>query len=232
MRTPAARARERAHERFRAFVLDDAFPCIGARSALLRGDYHFGLYADLASPEATRALAADLARYVATLPERAGGFTTFVASFRGPLALDEGEFETLLWRQLQALHDHDEGSEWDPSVSADPASPEFAFSFAGQAFFVVGLHGGGSRLARRYGEPTLVLNPHPQFRRLRAAGRFTKLQALIRERDLALQGSLNPNLSDFGSVSEARQYAGRAVEAGWRCPFHARQPASQEEAQP
>jgi FPC/CPF motif-containing protein YcgG len=39
-------------------------------------------------------------------------------------------------------------------------------------------------------------------------------------RDLRLQGSLNPNLSDFGKKSDARQYSGRAVEANWKCPFH------------
>ncbi|MEP6902345.1 MAG: YqcI/YcgG family protein, partial [Actinomycetota bacterium] len=31
----------------------------------------------------------------------------------------------------------------------------------------------------------------------------------------------NPNLSDFGTQSEARQYSGRAVEHEWKCPFHA-----------
>jgi hypothetical protein len=37
-----------------------------------------------------------------------------------------------------------------------------------------------------------------------------------------LQGSLNPNLADFGEQSEARQYSGRATEADWVCPFHRR----------
>jgi FPC/CPF motif-containing protein YcgG len=44
----------------------------------------------------------------------------------------------------------------------------------------------------------------------------------VREREIALQGSLNPNLADFGERSEARQYSGRAVEDQWRCPFHRR----------
>jgi len=35
-----------------------------------------------------------------------------------------------------------------------------------------------------------------------------------------VQGSLNPNLADFGERSEARQYSGREVEEHWRCPFH------------
>jgi FPC/CPF motif-containing protein YcgG len=35
-----------------------------------------------------------------------------------------------------------------------------------------------------------------------------------------VQGTLNPNLADFGERSESRQYSGREVEEGWRCPFH------------
>jgi FPC/CPF motif-containing protein YcgG len=145
----------------------------------------------------------------------------FVAVFRGPIAADEIAFEQRLWRQLQHLHELDElGTAWDPGVSDDPESSQFSFSFGGRALFVVGMHPAASRLARRFHRPTLVFNPRAQFERLRAEGKFERLRERVRERDLALQGSLNPNLADFGEQSEARQYSGRAVEAEWRCPFH------------
>jgi FPC/CPF motif-containing protein YcgG len=64
-----------------------------------------------------------------------------------------------------------------------------------------------------------VFNPHAQFERLRSAGHFERLQRAIRDREMALQGSLNPNLADFGELSEARQYSGRPTESEWRCPF-------------
>ena len=86
-------------------------------------------------------------------------------------------------------------------------------------FFVIGLHPASSRRARQFPWPTLVFNAHKQFDRLKADGRYPKMQAAIRVREMAWQGSLNPNLSDFGARSEARQYAGRAVEDNWRCPF-------------
>jgi hypothetical protein len=35
----------------------------------------------------------------------------------------------------------------------------------------------------------------------------------------ALRGGSAPNPEDVGAVTEARQYSGRAVEEGWRCPF-------------
>ena len=61
-----------------------------------------------------------------------------------------------------------------------------------------------------------------QFERLREQNQFERLRETVRARDYKLQGSLNPNLSNFGESSEARQYSGRAVEEGWRCPFSAR----------
>ena len=64
----------------------------------------------------------------------------------------------------------------------------------------------------------MVLNSNLQFNALKSDGRYTQLQKIIRERDAALQGSINPNLADFGESSEARQYAGRAVESDWECP--------------
>jgi FPC/CPF motif-containing protein YcgG len=46
------------------------------------------------------------------------------------------------------------------------------------------------------------------------------MQRATRKRDIALQGSLNPNLADFGTAPETRQYSGRPVGPDWRCPFH------------
>ncbi|MDQ6747348.1 MAG: YqcI/YcgG family protein [Candidatus Dormibacteraeota bacterium] len=37
---------------------------------------------------------------------------------------------------------------------------------------------------------------------------------------MRLQGSLNPNLSNYGDRPESRQYSGRAVGDAWRCPMH------------
>jgi FPC/CPF motif-containing protein YcgG len=83
------------------------------------------------------------------------------------------------------------------------------------------MHPESSRIARKFRWPTLVFNPHEQFEQLRVDGKWKRLQHTIRERDLQLQGSINPMLSDFGEATEARQYAGRAVAANWRAPFQA-----------
>jgi FPC/CPF motif-containing protein YcgG len=65
----------------------------------------------------------------------------------------------------------------------------------------------------------LVFNPHEQFEAMRGSGGMERIQRLIRERDRDLQCSTNPNLSDYGSAPESRQYSGRRVDDQWRCPF-------------
>ncbi len=149
--------------------------------------------------------------------DRSAGFASLVAVFRATDVVDESEFETLLWRQLELLHEAD-GRPWDPRVSDDPANPHFAFSVGGTAFFVVGLHPESSRIARRTPLPTLVFNLHEQFEELRGSDRFDRMRDTIRRRDGALQGSLNPMVADHGRSSEARQYSGRAVPADWEAP--------------
>jgi FPC/CPF motif-containing protein YcgG len=149
-------------------------------------------------------------------------YATFVAIFKGPQQTSELQFEELFWQQLRRLHELDAAHfDWDPNVRSDPGDPHFSFSFGGQALYVIGLHGNSSREARRFPWPALVFNPHEQFERLRADGKWKRMQETIRARDIELQGSTNPMLSDFGVESEARQYSGRAVEANWRAPFKA-----------
>ena len=147
-----------------------------------------------------------------------GDLVSFVACFRGPVPESEREFEALLWGALQHLHDRD-AEPWAEGVAAEPENPHFAFSVAGTAFFVVGLHPAASRVARRAPVPTLVFNLHEQFERIREDGRYQRMRDTIRRRDTELQGSLNPMVSDHGETSEARQYAGRAVPPGWTPPF-------------
>jgi hypothetical protein len=168
--------------------------------------------------EAAGDLARDLAAFAAE-PEPDRGYRSFAAVFGGDAPPDEVTFEAHLWDTLGALHDHD-GAPWDPSVSADPDSPAFSFSFAGRAFYVIGMHPNASRPGRRFARPTLLFNLHEQFERLRAEGRYTRVRGVIRDRDRALAGTTNPMMEDFGTRSEARQYSGRAVGADWRCPFH------------
>jgi len=209
---------------FAAFIQSDAFPCVGAKSALvLEG---------LAVVEAGRFTSgehdAKIHEALTQFGQRAAGDNTGLASFaclfsRGP-RLSEAEFEAALWARAQGLHDIDaaSGAKWADGVSREPESPDFSFSVGGVAYFVVGLHPGASRAARRFCRPALIFNPHDQFERLRADGRYYKMQSIIREREIARHGSINPMLSDFGSGREAAQYSGRHVGETWTCPLKVR----------
>lgn len=216
---------QRIREAFRAFVGDARFPCLAAKTTLGHAE-HLCVYGVLGSAPVSDALAADLGRFARQARPAGNRLTAFVAVFTGRPPASERAFERRLWAQLQLLHERDDpATGWDPAVSADPDDPRFSFSFAGTAFFVVGLHPRSSRLARRFRSPALVFNPHAQFERLRREGRFERLRDRIRARDIALQGRINPTLSDFGERSEAEQYSGRDTSEGpWRCPFHRRTP--------
>ena len=218
---PAVAMADEVHSAFKAFLHDPDFPCLGAKSIVNQESYRFGLYEELASPESTAQLAADLYAFIAERPSIVGDFTSFIACFRAPKIVTPEEFETHLWDQLQALHKIDANHhEWAEGVSSDPDDPHFSFSFGGHDFFIVGLSPESPRWARRFPWPALVFNDHAQFERLRQEHRFDRLRGMIRARDEHLHGSPNEMLSDFGAHSEARQYAGRNVDPGWRCPVH------------
>jgi len=211
-------------ERFRAFIQERDFPCVGAKSALAHGDLHTLLARDITSAWDDLRIYAALRDFIAAYRRRPGPFQSLAVIFGNREPMDEAAFEQALWARAQSLSDKDGslGQAYDPRVSADTEDPRFSLSFAGEAFFIVGMHPGASRPARRFEAPVLVFNPHDQFERLRAADRYETLRAAIIARDVALAGSPNPMLARFGEESEARQYSGRAVSPDWKCPFRAR----------
>lgn len=197
------------------------YPCLGARSVFRRDAVTSVVLEDLTdtSPDGSLDWLGALLREYASQVDPTGDLVSFVACFRRGAGDDETAFESALWGALQHLHDHD-GRPWADGVSDDPVDPHFAFSVDGTAFFVVGLHPHASRIARRAPVPTLVFNLHEQFERLRRDGRYGRMRDTIRRRDTDLQGTPNPMALDHGESSEARQYSGRAVPAGWSPPFH------------
>ncbi len=213
-------------EAFRTFIGKAGFPCVGAKAALSRGQMRILVARSLTSAWDDMRIYPALLAFAARYRAQPDLFQSFAVVFEGPDGRDPGRlseeaFERHLWERLQSLADKDAwlGHPWDERVAADPGNPHFSVSFAGEAFFVVGLHPGASRPARRFSSPALVFNPRRQFEQLREAGRYERLRAAILERDVALAGSVNPMLARHGEVSEARQYSGRSVGEGWRCPF-------------
>lgn len=204
---------------FANHVNDRQFPCLAAKTALAReqltevegGDIRCGRLDGL------------LAKEIAAFAQRRKAdhvFHSLVIHFPDTPPLDEIGFEKHLFERLEGIHHVDrERFAWDPSVSADPSSPNFSMSVGGKSFYVIGLHPGASRAARRLAHPALVFNLHAQFEYLRSQGRYHRLREAIIERDRAENGSVNPMLAVHGESSEALQYSGRHIEGRWRCPF-------------
>lgn len=208
------------HSQLRAMITNPHYPCAGAKASFNNQTYRLGFYPELGGDQETLGLFFDLEIFAKERTLQAFQFMTFIALFEGPIISTEKQFEALLWLQLQKLHAIDASIyTWDPKTSDVPDDGGFSFSIAGKSYFVVGLHPASSRLARRFSVPTLVFNPHDQFEALRAKGTFSKMKAVNRSRDLALQGSINPNLADFSTLSEARQYSGKPTADHWICPF-------------
>ncbi|WP_185749112.1 guanitoxin biosynthesis heme-dependent pre-guanitoxin N-hydroxylase GntA [Humibacillus xanthopallidus] len=199
-----------------------AYPCLGAKSVYRRHGVAHLVLRDMDDPGTTVVLL----RHLRAFGEHAltpGIFRSFIVSFRAPAHSDEAAFEESLFSLLQRLHDND-ALPWAEGVDADPGSPHFAFSVAGTAYFLVGLHPAASRVARRSPLPTVVFNPHVQFQQLRDQGRYDGMRTRIRARDEHFQGSVNPMVADHGESSDARQYSGRYHGPDWIPPLSVRSP--------
>ena len=200
----------------REFILDD-HPCVMAQSVIADDNVTIRSYGAMEN-FCPNSLLTDLKTYIDEVQEDSMKFQTFIAVFEDSFFETETAFETSLWNLLQTLHAIDTHA-WDNTTSSDPESPNFSYSLLGTSFYIVGMHPNSSRWARSSPFPMIVFNLHSQFELLRSSGRYKRVRDLIRKRDKAYQGSINPMLEDFGTNSEARQYSGRAVAADWKCPF-------------
>lgn len=202
-------------------VAEAAFPCVGAKAALARGTLETITARSIHSAWDDLRIHDKLMRFAQAYRADPGLFRSLAVIFEGPGDLTETQFEAALWDRVQSISDKDawRGLPYDDRVSADPEDPHFSLSFGGEAFFVVGLHPNASRPARKFAHPTLVFNLHDQFTTLREQGKYEGMREKILTRDENLAGSRNPMLARHGTISEARQYSGRAVDPSWECPF-------------
>lgn len=213
--------RQKIIQEFHQFIIEKEHPCIMANTVFSMKDYDLKTYENFGSKATAKQLLIALKEYLGAYDFKTNEFKTFIAVFPKAEIISEKEFENLLWRQLQNIHEQD-SEPWDKGVSKNPDEDNFSFSIGGYAFYIVGMHPKSSRIARQASYPCLVFNLHLQFEKLREMGVYKKIRDKIRARDFELQGSINPVLEDFGENSEARQYSGRNVEKNWKCPFHAK----------
>jgi uncharacterized protein len=203
------------------FLRQDNFPCLAAQAALNKksiSTYTLEDLADLSTcPEALEVLY----QYIDATDFTDKSFRSFALLFKQPVIRTEAEFEPLFWNYLQTLHDLDKQQyPYDKRVAENPSDKAFSFSVKSEAFFIIALHPANARPGRRFSNPAIVFNAHEQFEQLKESGTFEPLRNTIRERDKAMNGSINPMVQDFGTRSEAYQYTGRKYPDQWKCPFH------------
>ncbi len=211
---------EQKEQRFIDHVGDKLFPCIAARSALNNNQIRFIHATHIACPHDDQRILQELYDFTDNYRKNDETFHSAVVLFDLPGTLTEEQFDHFMWQRLQALHELDKQSfDYDHRVDPDPSSKDFSFSLKEEAYFIIGMHPGSARPARRFAWPALVFNPHAQFEKLRSENRYQKMQTVIRKRDLSFSGSINPMLSDFGKSSEVYQYSGREYRGDWKCPL-------------
>lgn len=205
---------------FLDFLKDKTFPCVSARAAVAKEKLSCLVVDHMACPKDDLSILHFLYHFVDAYRISKDVFSSAAIIFEGPLDITEEMFDTLLWKRLQAISNMDAANyAYDQRVNADPASPNFSFSIKEEAFFIIGMHPGSSRAARRFMYPVLVFNPHAQFEALKQKNKYDTIRDITRKRDTVYSGSVNPMMDDFGSSSEAKQYSGREYDTEWRCPF-------------
>lgn len=208
-------------QEWNAFLDNREFPCVAAKAAQDRGQIAVMVAGHMACPKDDKAIQDFIYSFVDGYRESGKIFHSAVVIFTQPDIYSEQMYEQFFWNRLQALADLDAVQyHYDKRVDPDPQSENFSFSLKEEAFFIIGMHPAASREARRFKYPAIVFNPHAQFEQLRDAGQYEKMKNIVRKKDVALSGSINPMLEDFGEKSEVYQYTGRQLDNGWKCPLH------------
>src|SRR3954454_17960247 len=152
---------------FRDFIQNPAFPCVGAKSALSRGQIRIVVARDLTSGWDDLRIYPALLAFVSRYRREPGLFRSFAVIFEGPTALSEAAFERHLWARLQSLSDKDAwlALPYDARMRADPDGARFGLDLGGEGFVVGGPHAARSRKARRFAAPPVGFNLHDQIAR-------------------------------------------------------------------
>lgn len=202
-------------------IEDPDYPCVGAKSAAATGHLQIINIRDIRCPGDDAKIFSQITEFIQRMKQEPDALQSLIVVSAANPAFTERAFETALWTRLQALTDLDCDKGWapDPSICSDPKDANFGMSFAGHAFYIIGLHPGSSRPARRFPSPAIVFNSRRQFTALRERGVFKTMSEKIMARDALYSGSKNPMFGVHGEISEARQYSGRSVSKNWTCPF-------------
>lgn len=191
------------------FAYDDSFAHESNKVAWAMGEIHvreFGKMNDDANDIVLLDALEAFVRKIDSCDSETSTVHSFVALFSEPTRTTEIDFENKLWMQLYSLHLLDIGRSEHAAtaISANPDGSQFNLRLAGHQFFVIGLHAGSSRVARKFQRPVLVFNSHKQFELLRTYGHASKLQKVTQQSESTSQGYTHPYLAEFSGNGETK----------------------------
>jgi len=205
---------------FADHLANRSFPCVAAKAAQAKQQLSLLVAGHMLCPMDDARILDFLYSFVDTYRASNDFYHSAAILFKEPQGCTEEMFEDAMWKRLQSIADLDaQHHRYDNRVSHDPSSAQFSFSIREEAFYIIGMHPLNNRESRRFAYPTLVFNPHHQFEELRKTQKYEQIKKVIRKRDMAVSGSVNPMLEDFGKASEALQYSGRVYDETWQCPL-------------
>lgn len=211
---------EKIKEEYFSFVDNKDFACIAAKAALAKQQIECFVADSIACPKDDYAILQFLYSFIDDYRNSSELYHSAAVIFKGNEVYNEEVFDKMMWQRLQVLSDMDsQRYGYDTRVDNDPRSHDFSVSLKKESFFIIALHAASSRPLRRFKYATLVFNPNMQFEELRKTGKYDKMKDVVRKRDLAFSGSINPMLADFGGASETYQYSGRQYTSAWQCPL-------------
>ncbi len=217
---PMPNMKEEIENLFKEFVREKSFPCIGAKAAVSMNEAFVFTAGSIKEDDYDKDILQYLYSFIDKYRENGNHFFSALIFFTDTDIMNEAEYEKYMWQRLQSISDLDAiNFSYDSRVSSHTESPEFSFSLKQESFFIIGMHPGSSRPARRFQYPAFAFNPHQQFERMRETGKYEIMKKAVRKKDILLAGSINPMLRDHGATSEVWQYSGKNYATLGECPF-------------
>ena len=94
-------------DRFREFIGNPEFPCVGAKSALARATLRIVLARDVGSAWNDVQIHDELLQWAFDYRRNPEGLRSLAVVFEEPSRLSESEFEERMWERIQSLADKD-----------------------------------------------------------------------------------------------------------------------------
>lgn len=211
--SPMHKFHNEAHTSFRSFVKSPTFPCVFGLAAVNTGQYLFGAYQDMRSPETAEGIMHDAIRFQVEfkVPESKKGdhgiLRSMLVAFEEPQPKNPLEGAEALYILMKNMTDlNEQHYPWPEGYSRDVESTEFGFAVGKTAYFIAHFYKTAPVPARVSDLHFAVLNPHSvvaAYKEIAGMEKHAQAKAIIRSRQ---QQPVHPALGNFGEAKDWPQY--------------------------